>query len=140
MKTKKYKSKEKPLPKVEEPVTTYGTTVANSNDVVISNLSSVSLDDKPEGFDACYAKLKAEADEKFGNKEPMTVDEYFGKLWYIVERLYETDSTSSEERKAQFLELAGSWSETAEGEAYYKMMKHRNDERSANRNVSFPQE
>lgn len=96
MKTKKYKSKEKTLPKVEDPVTTYGTTVANSNDVVISNLSSVSLDDKPEGFDACYAKLKAEADEKFGNKELMTVDEYFGKLWYIVKGLYETDSISSE--------------------------------------------
>ena len=32
MKTKKYKSKEKPLPKVEEPVATYGSTVANSND------------------------------------------------------------------------------------------------------------
>ena len=89
MKTKKYKSKEKPLPKVEEPVATYGPTVANSNDVVISNLSSDSLDDKPEGFDACYAKLKAEADEKFGNKELMTVDEYFGKLWYIVKGLYE---------------------------------------------------
>lgn len=89
MKTKKYKSKEKPLPKVEEPVVTYGSTVANSNDVVISNLSSDSLDDKPEGFDACYAKLKAEADEKFGNKELMTVDEYFGKLWYIVKGLYE---------------------------------------------------
>lgn len=96
MKTKKYKSKEKPLPQVEEPVTTYGTTVANSNDVVISNLSSESLDDKPEGFDACYAKLKAEADEKFGVKELMTVDEYFGKLWYIVKGLYETDSISSE--------------------------------------------
>jgi hypothetical protein len=89
MKTKKYKSKEKPLPKVEEPVATYGSTAANSNDVVISNLSSVSLDDKPEGFDACYARLKAEADEKFGKKELMTVDEYFGKLWYIVKGLYE---------------------------------------------------
>jgi len=140
MKTKKYKSKEKALPKVEDPVTTYGTTVANSNDVVISNLSSESSDDKPEGFDACYAKLKAEADEKFGVKELMTVDEYFGKLWYIVERLYETASTSSEERKAQFLELAGSWVETTEGEEYYQTMKHRNDERPANRNVSFPQE
>ena len=89
MKTKKNKSKEKPLPQVEEPVATYGPTVANSNDVAISNLSSESLDDKPEGFDACYAKLKAEADEKFGNKELMTVDEYFGKLWYIVKGLYE---------------------------------------------------
>ena len=89
MKTKKYKSKENPLPQVEEPVATYGSTVANSNDVVISSLSPESSDDKPEGFDACYAKLKAEADEKFGNKELMTVDEYFGKLWYIVKGLYE---------------------------------------------------
>lgn len=89
MKTKKYKFKEKPLPKAEEPVVTYGPTAANSNDVVIPNLSSESLGDKPEGFDACYARLKAEADEKFGNKELMTVEEYFGKLWYIVEGLYE---------------------------------------------------
>ena len=89
MKTKKYKSKEKPLPEAEEPVASYGPTAANSNDVIIPNLSSESLGDKPEGFDACYAKLKAEADEKFGNKELMTVEEYFGKLWYIVEGLYE---------------------------------------------------
>ena len=89
MKTKKYKSKEKPLPKAEEPVASYGPTAANSNDVIIPNLSSESLGDKPEGFDTCYAKLKAEADEKFGNKELMTVEEYFGKLWYIVEGLYE---------------------------------------------------
>ena len=72
MKTKKHKSKEKSLPKVEEPVATYGPTAANSNDVIIPNLSSESLGDKPEGFDAYYAKLKAEADEKFGNKELMT--------------------------------------------------------------------
>lgn len=89
MKTKKYKSKEKSLPKAEEPVATYGPTAANSNDTIISDLSSESLGDKPEGFDTYYAKLKAEADEKFGNKELMTVEEYFGKLWYIVEGLYE---------------------------------------------------
>ena len=68
MKTKKYKSKEKPLPKVEEPVATYGPTVANSNDVVISSLSPESSDDKSEGFDACYARLKAEADEKLASE------------------------------------------------------------------------
>lgn len=89
MKTKKYKSKGKPLPKVEEPVAAYGPTVANSNDVVISNLSSESLDDKPEGFDACYARLKAEADEKFGVKDRMTVEEYFGKLRYMVNAYYD---------------------------------------------------
>ena len=85
MKAKKYKSKEKPLLKAEEPVATYSPTAANSNGTIIPDLSSESLGDKPEGFDACYAKLKAEADEKFGNKELMTVEEYFGKLWYIVE-------------------------------------------------------
>ena len=68
MKTKKYKSKEKPLSKVEEPVAIYGPTVADSNDVVISNPSSEALDDKPEGFDACYARLKAEADEKLASE------------------------------------------------------------------------
>ena len=89
MKTKKYKSKEKPLSKVEEPVATYGLTVASSNDVVISNLSSDSLDDKPEGFDACYARLKAEADAKFGVKDRMTVEEYFGNLRYMVNAYYD---------------------------------------------------
>ncbi len=89
MKTKKYKSKEKPLPEAEEPVASYGPTAANSNDVIIPNLSSESLGDKSEGFDTCYAKLKAEADEKFGNKELMTVEEYFGKLRYMVNAYYD---------------------------------------------------
>ncbi len=89
MKTKKYKSKEKPLPEAEEPVASYGPTASNSNDVIIPNLSSESLGDKPEGFDTCYAKLKAEADEKFGNKELMTVEEYFGKLRYMVNAYYD---------------------------------------------------
>ena len=67
----------------------YGSTAAISNDAVTSSMASESLYDKPEEFDACYAKLKAEADEKFGKNKRMTVDEYFGKLWYIVEGLYE---------------------------------------------------
>ena len=89
MKTKKYKSKEKPLPEAEEPVASYGPTAANSNDVIIPNLSSESLGDKPEGFDTCYAKLKAEADAIFGVKKRMTVDEYFGKLRYMVNAYYD---------------------------------------------------
>ena len=39
---------------------------------------------------------------------------------------------AAEERKADFLRLAGSWSD-AEGEEYYQMMKHRNDGRPVNR-------
>ena len=89
MATKKHKFKEKPLSQVEEPATIYGTTIASSNDIVIPNLSSESLDDKPEGLDACYAKLKEDADEKFGVKEHMTVEEYFGKLRYMVNAYYD---------------------------------------------------
>lgn len=89
MKAKKYKSKEKSLHKAEEPVATYGSTAVISNDAVISRLTPDSLNEKPEGFDACYARLKAEADEKFGNKELMTVEEYFGKLRYMVNAYYD---------------------------------------------------
>jgi hypothetical protein len=32
---------------------------------------------------------------------------------------------SAEERKAEFLKMAGIWSESEEGEEYYQMMKHR---------------
>ncbi len=44
---------------------------------------------------------------------------------------------TAEERKARFLRLAGCWSETADGEEYYQMMKHRNDGRPANRDVNL---
>ena len=44
---------------------------------------------------------------------------------------------TAEERKADFLRLAGYWSETAEGEEYYQMMMHRNDGRPANREVNL---
>lgn len=47
-----------------------------------------------------------------------------------------TNAAAAEERKAQFLRLAGSWSESAEGEEYYEMMSHRNDNRPVNR--AFP--
>ena len=89
MKTKKYKSKEKPLPQAEEPVATYSTTAAISNDAVISSLTPESSVEKPEEFDACFAKLKAEADAIFGVKKRMTVDEYFGKLRYMVNAYYD---------------------------------------------------
>lgn len=44
---------------------------------------------------------------------------------------------TEEERKEDFLRLAGCWSETEEGEDYYQMMKHRNDGRPANREVNL---
>ena len=47
-----------------------------------------------------------------------------------------TDLTE-DELKAKFLEMEGIWSEDEEGEAYYQMMKHRNDGRPANRVVNL---
>ena len=44
---------------------------------------------------------------------------------------------TAEEKKAQFLSLAGIWSETEEGEEYYQMMKHRNDGRPLNREINL---
>lgn len=49
----------------------------------------------------------------------------------------EKDELSAEERKARFLRLAGIWSESEEGEEYYQMMKHRNDDRPSNRVINF---
>ena len=85
MKTKKYNQKEKPLSKVEEPVVSYNPTVASSNEAVISNMTSVSLDEN----DTCYTQLKADADAIYGVKKRMTVDEYFGKLRYMVNAYYD---------------------------------------------------
>ncbi|MCR5659730.1 MAG: hypothetical protein K6G25_10465 [Bacteroidales bacterium] len=59
------------------------------------------------------------------------------KLIMPIETASETSELSAEERKARFLRLAGVWSETEEGEAYYQMMKHRNDGRPANRDVNL---
>ncbi len=40
-----------------------------------------------------------------------------------------------EERKKRFLRLAGAWSEDEEGEEMYHMMVHRNEGRTANRDI-----
>lgn len=48
-----------------------------------------------------------------------------------------TSELSAEERKAKFLEMAGIWSESDEGEEYYQMMKHRNDGRPLNRDITL---
>ena len=40
-------------------------------------------------FDEDFNKLKAEADAKYGTGKRMSVGDYFDKLWYIVEGLYE---------------------------------------------------
>lgn len=48
-----------------------------------------------------------------------------------------TEKLSTENNLASFLEMEGIWSESEEGEKYYQMMKHRNDDRPVNRIVNF---
>lgn len=60
--------------------------------------------------------------------------------WLANKLIMPNDNTielSAEERKAEFLKMAGIWSETEEGEEYYQMMKHRNDGRPLNRVISL---
>ena len=46
------------------------------------------------------------------------------------------ETTSKDESLENFLEMEGIWSEDPEGEEYYQMMKHRNDGRPANRELT----
>ena len=88
MKTKKYKISEQSLPEANDPAAAYDAKAAEVK-CTPSPIEDPLSEEKLDGFDACYAKLKAEADAKFGVKERMTVDEYFGKLRYMVNAYYE---------------------------------------------------
>lgn len=58
------------------------------------------------------------------------------KLIMPTEKAVEEKSNlTAEDRKAIFLNMAGVWSETEEGEEYYQMMVHRNDNRPLNREI-----
>lgn len=46
-------------------------------------------------------------------------------------------NTSADEKMQKFLSMEGIWSEDAEGEEYYQMMKHRNDGRPLNREINL---
>lgn len=52
----------------------------------------------PEKTDTYYNQLKMEADKEFGVKEFMTVEEYFGKLRYMVNAYYDSIQNQSEGR------------------------------------------
>ncbi len=47
-------------------------------------MKQISLDK----FNECFDKLKLEADRKYGDKDLMSVDEYFDKLQFVVDGLY----------------------------------------------------
>lgn len=89
MKTKKYTLKDFPPSTAEEPIATYGYPSQIGNDTVVSSLSFESQDEIPEELKARFARWKAEADKIYGKKKRMTVDEYFGKLRYIVNAYYD---------------------------------------------------
>lgn len=58
---------------------------------------------------------------------------------WLVEKLSASakkeKSTAIEDRKARFLEMAGSWAKTSEGRLHYKEMKQRNSNQPANRPI-----
>ena len=89
MKAKKYKFDEQSLPEVNGSVAAYDAKAIEMECAPSPMGHPLSEEEKPSGFDTCYARLKAEADAKFGVKERMTVDEYFGKLRYMVNTYYE---------------------------------------------------
>ncbi len=60
--------------------------------VAYGNKVTEQTEEKPIWFDENFERLKAEADVKFGDKEYMSIEEYFGKLRYIVDGLYEIQS------------------------------------------------
>ena len=86
MTKKTYPNKEESTPKVAEPPIPYNASV-DQNSCIASTIGQVQSIE--ESLDSRYDKLKAEADEKFGQKERMSVEEYFGKLRYMVNAYYE---------------------------------------------------
>jgi hypothetical protein len=45
------------------------------------------------------------------------------------------EDTAKDDSLTEFLKMEGTWSDDAEGEEYYQMMKHRNDGRPLNREI-----
>lgn len=89
MVSKKCKIKEIKTPEVGEPSIPYTTVNPNIVNTIPTSSTPEPLNHVMEKYKPHYDKLKKEADEKYGKKELMTVDEYFDKLWYIVEGFYE---------------------------------------------------
>ena len=47
------------------------------------------------------------------------------------------EDAAKDDSLSEFLKMEGIWSEDAEGEEYYQMMKHRNDGRPLNREINL---
>ena len=55
----------------------------------------------------------------------------------LVMSTEDAESGPSDESMKRFLEMEGIWSKYDDGEEYYQMMKHRNDDRPSNRVINF---
>lgn len=91
MKSKAYKNIEsESTPVVAEPLVGYGQ-VATCHPATMPSMRNMlqTADERVAWMEVNYDRLLTEATQKFGDKELMTPEEYFGKLWYIVEKGYE---------------------------------------------------
>ena len=84
-----YDTEDQPLPTAAEAAMAYGPTTITGNTILSTFHHPDFTQKKPVWFDEQYSKLKAEADGIYGKDREMTPEEYFGKLWYVVEGLYE---------------------------------------------------
>ena len=84
-----YDTEEQPLPTAAEATAAYSHTGILGNGILSTFNHPNFTEKKPVGFDEQYGKMKAEADRIYGKDRDMTPEEYFGKLWYVVEGLYE---------------------------------------------------
>ena len=55
----------------------------------------------------------------------------------LIKPVVKKETASKDESLTKFLEMEGIWSNDAEGEEYYQMMKHRNDGRPLNREINL---
>lgn len=55
----------------------------------------------------------------------------------LIKPVVKKETTSKDEALTKFLEMEGIWSNDAEGEEYYQMMKHRHDGRPLNREINL---
>lgn len=83
---KKHKADKQSIPRVEEPPIPCNASV-NQDSSIVSTIGQVQSIE--ESLDSRYDKLKAEADKKFGQKDRMSVEEYFDEVWSMVLKKHE---------------------------------------------------
>ena len=89
MNSKKYNPVENDLPKVEEPIAAYGSVAIQNKGCIGSTSAGQIANSEPKQIEDRFNELKSEADTIYGVKKRMTVDEYFGKLRYMVNAFYD---------------------------------------------------